>query len=421
MDLSNKTLQSTLIYLFFLAWLINIALHIPSFGRTTYRGDENVYLSLSQTMGWDLSNYSTASHPTLSKWPNTIYQQPVFHHGPLLPYVVKVGAVFGYPATAALLFGNFAMAMLLLHMVVLYRRLSIPPVWQISGFFAAAFAPLLLFSTTRIHQDALAGIFIACAVIALIEALEKRSSAWSLWSGLLFAAALNLRFTSLISLPLIVFCQMYYLYSVLPEQPGSTFDNSAFRKKVFNFAHWKVFVIVSLIVTTLGLQHFYRIFHAYGSIFPWDFMTPDTTDTWVHYIRDTRTRSKMFANLILLIPLLMVFFLPQTWRTISKGVVRKDWGAICTIFTLYLLLVLFSSSFREMRLFAVATPMFYCCLPWIISQSISKLLPFYLCLIALSFFLMSVAGYREVIVRPNEVWRIVPVIYELIPPLLKYW
>jgi hypothetical protein len=421
MDLSNKTLKSSLIYLFFLAWLINIALHIPSFGRTTHRGDENVYIHLSQTMGWYLSNYSTASHPILSKWPATIYQKPVFFQPPLLPYVLKVGAVFGKPTTAALLFANFAMAMLLLHMVVFYRRLSIPPVWQIAGFFAAAFAPLLLFSTTRIHQDALAGIFIACAVIAFIEALEKRTLAWSLWSGLLFTAALNLRYTSIISLPLIVFCQIYYLYSLQPEQPGSTIDNSAFRKRMLNFAHWKVFVIVLLIVTTLGLQHYYRIFHAYGSIFPGDFMQPDLTDNWVRYVLNTRTRGKMFANLILLIPLFIVFFIPHTWRTISKGLVRKDWGAICTIFTLYLLLVLFSFSYREMRFFAVATPMFYCCLPWIIARSKTKLLPFYLCLIAFSFFLMIAAGYREVVVRPNEVWKIVPVIYELIPPLLKYW
>jgi hypothetical protein len=294
-------------------------------------------------------------------------------------------------------------------------------VWRITGFFAAAFAPLLLFSTTRIHHDALGGIFIACAVIAFIEALEKRSLAWSLWSGFLFAAALNLAYSSIISLPLIVFCQMYYLYSVQPEQPGSTFDKSAFIKTVLNFAHWKVFVIVSLIVTTLGLQHYYRIFHAYGSIFPSDFMHPILTDFWVNNLITTRTRGKMFANLILLIPLFIVFFLPQTWRTISKGLVRRDWGAICTIFTPYLLLVIFAFSFREMRLFAAATPMFYCCLPWIIAQSKTKLLPFYLCLIALSFFLMIAASYREVIVRPNEVWRIVPVIYELIPPLLKYW
>jgi hypothetical protein len=421
MDLSNKTLKSSLIYLFFLAWLINIALHIPSFERTTFRGDENVYIALSQIMGWDLSNYSTASHPILSKWPHTTYQNPVFHHGPLLPYVLKIGAVFGYSTTAALLFANFAMAMLLLHMVVLYRRLAIPPVWRITGFFAAAFAPLLLFSTTRIHHDALAGIFIACAVIAFIEALEKRSLAWSLWSGFLFAAALNMSYGSIISLPLIVFCQMYYLYSVQPEQPGSTFDKRTFIKTVLNFEHWKVFVIVSLIVTTLGLQHYYRIFHAYGSIFPSDFMHPILKDAWVNNLITTRTRSKMFANLISLIPLFIVFFLPQTWRTISKGLVRKDWGAICTIFTLYLLLAIFVFSFREMRLFATATPMFYCCLPWIIAQSKPKLLPFYLCLIALSFFLMSAASYREVIVRPNEVWRIVPVIYELIPPLLKYW
>jgi hypothetical protein len=48
-------------------------------------------------------------------------------------------------------------------------------------------------------------------------------------------------------------------------------------------------------------------------------------------------------------------------------------------------------------------------------------MPFYLCLIVISFYVMMAAGYREAIVRPDEVFRIVPVIYELIPPLQKYW
>ena len=420
MEINNKTLKPALIYLFFTAWFINIALHIPSFYRTSFKGDEIVYLYLSQNMGWDLSNYSTASHPGISRSPNTIYRQPVFHHGPLLPYVMKTGALFASPATAALFFENCAMGMLFIHLLVLFRRLSIPPAWQVLGFFATAIAPLLLFSTTRIHLDALAGIFIACAIIAFIEALEKKSLAWTLWCGLLFALALNLRFSAIIGLPLIVFGQLYWLLSVQSGQGSSTPENDTFKQKLLTFEHWKAFSIITLIVATLGMEHFYRLFAAYGSVNPWDFMIKDPTNSWYQFIQ-TRTRSKNFINLILLIPLFMVFFVPQTWRTIRDGLVDRDWGAFCAFSSLYLLLVLIMFSYREMRLFALAMPMFYCCLPWIFARHKSTHTPLYLSLIAISFSLMITAGYREAVVRPNEVFQIVPVIDELIPPLKKYW
>ncbi len=420
MVLDNKTLKSTLIYLFLTAFLINISLHIPSFHRTSFKGDENTYWVLSLTMDWDLSNYTTSNHPTISKWGNSIYQQPVFHHGPLLPLVMKVGAIFGKPSTAALLFANFAMGALFLHLLVLYRRLSIPPAWQVLGFFSIAFAPLLLFSTTRIHLDALCGIFVACAVIAFIEALEKRSVTWSLWTGILFATALNLRYSAIISLPLIVFCQIFYLYTSQSEQVDSTSEKSVFWRKVLKFKYWKAFVIVLIIVGTLGLQHYYRLYAAYGSILPWDFMQQDPTDPW-NKVLQTRTRTKGFINLILLVPLFIVFFLPQTWWKIRDGLLQKDWGATCTVFTLYLFAALFTFSYSEMRFFATATPMFYCCLPWVMAQSKTSLMPFYLCLIVISFYVMIAAGYREVIVRPDEAFKIVPVLYELIPPLQKYW
>jgi len=420
MGLNDRTLKLTLIYLFFTAFLINISLHVPSFTRTSFKGDENVYWALSHAMNWDLSNYTTSNNPGISKWGNTIYQQPVFHHGPLLPYVMKIGTIIGQPTASALLFANIAMATFFLHLLVLYRRLSIPPAWQILGFFATAFAPLLLFSTTRIHVDALSGIFVACAVIALIEALEKRSSTWSIWSGILFAIALNLRYSAIISLPLIVICQAYYLYSLQAKQSSPNPEKSIFKQNVLKLTNWKAFVIVLLIVATVGLQHFYRLYAAYGSIFPWDFMQSDPTDSWVQFIQ-TRTRGKNFINLILLVPLLMVFFLPQTWRAIRNGLARREWGAICIIFTLYLFVTLFTLSYSEMRFFAAATPMFYCSLPWILTQSKINHLPFYLSLIAISFFVMIAADYREVIVRPDEVFRIVPVIYELIPPLQKHW
>ena len=333
MELDRKTLMRAVVYLWFTAFLINISLHIPSFYRTQFRGDENVYRLLSRTMGWDLSNYSTAKNPVISKWPNTIYRQPVFHHGPLLPYIMKFGGIFGKSTSAALIFEILTMAIFFLHLLVLYRRLSIPPGWQILGSFAVALGPLLLFSTTRIHTDALTGIYIACAIISFIEALETRSTTWSIWSGIMFAAALNLRLTAIVSLPLIVFCQIIYLSAMQYKKVGLAPGEWSFRRDTLKFEYWKVITIVSLIIVTVGLEHFYRLFATYGSIFPWDFMQSDQTSSWVQFAQ-TRTRGKNFANLLLLIPLFTVFFLPQTWRTMCNGLMRGAWGAIYYFFPL---------------------------------------------------------------------------------------
>ena len=232
--------------------------------------------------------------------------------------------------------------------------------------------------------------------------------------------ALNVRFSAIIGLPLLVIAQVYYLYSLQPEQATTSLVKGHFIKNALKPGHWKVFAIVLLIVSTLGLQHFYRLFATYGSIFPWDIMQQDAATPW-NQLTETRTRIKNFINLVLLIPLFMLFFLPQTWLGIRNGLLRKDWGVVFTFSSVYLLATLFVLSYTEMRFFAAATPMFYCCLPWVLAQSKPRLQPLYLSLITISLCLMLAASYREVIVRPNAVFRIVPVIYELVPPLQKYW
>ena len=65
MELDNKTIKPTIIVLFLTAFLINISLHFPSFHRTSFKGDENVYLVLAHTMDWNLSNYTTANNPSI--------------------------------------------------------------------------------------------------------------------------------------------------------------------------------------------------------------------------------------------------------------------------------------------------------------------------------------------------------------------
>jgi hypothetical protein len=280
-------------------------------------------------------------------------------------------------------------------------------------------APLLLFSTTRVHHDGTGGIFVACALVAYVEALERKSSGWALWSGLLTAIALNLQYSSLASLPLFGLCQLFYCFAITRPSGGEA-QTRASKRGVFAFEHWKVFVIVMAIVITLGLQHYYRLFAAYGSIIPWDFMQKDVTDPWYQSLH-ARTRHMNAVHLVLLIPLLLVFLMPRTWSSIRDGFVRREWGAVFVTAAFFLLLVRFAVSYNELRRFAAMTPLFYCCLPWLLARSKPKQLPLVLGLAAISLFLMFAVGYREVGIRPNNVYPIIPVLYDLVPALREYW
>lgn len=82
-------------YLFLFLWCaaVTILLHCPMLFKPHSEGDELAYFVLSQRMGWDLSNYTTKDDPRINKFPYTIYRNPVFHHPPLLPLVLRAGRI----------------------------------------------------------------------------------------------------------------------------------------------------------------------------------------------------------------------------------------------------------------------------------------------------------------------------------------
>src|ERR1700733_6103280 len=97
-ELSQNTVGPLSIrsYLVPLIWCagVTVLLHCPMLFKSHFEGDEVAYFVLSQRMGWDLSNYTTKDDPRVNTFPYTIYRNPVFHHPPLLPLVLKAGAHF---------------------------------------------------------------------------------------------------------------------------------------------------------------------------------------------------------------------------------------------------------------------------------------------------------------------------------------
>jgi len=165
---------------FLFAWIISGLAHVKSFSATHIEGDETVYLTLSQEMNWNLTHYTTMDDPKVSHYPYATYRHPLFVHPPLYPLILKIGGIFGQPLVAGLLFVNLSMGLLLLYAWRVMVMLQISPRWSVVAFVGIVFCPLLFFSTSRLHTDGLLAIWLTCALVAYMEALDTESNGGAL-------------------------------------------------------------------------------------------------------------------------------------------------------------------------------------------------------------------------------------------------
>src|SRR3990172_8100515 len=85
--------------------------------------DEAVYLYLSEHMTWYFSQYTTQGSFIDNALPQGVYSSPVFHHPPLIPYLIKLFSFAGAPAGGKIL--NFILYGLSLYLVfVIGQKLS---------------------------------------------------------------------------------------------------------------------------------------------------------------------------------------------------------------------------------------------------------------------------------------------------------
>src|SRR3989304_8934961 len=65
--------------------------------------DEAVYLYLSEHMTWYFSQYTTQGSFIDNALPQGVYSSPVFHHPPLIPYIIKILSFAGATAGGKIL------------------------------------------------------------------------------------------------------------------------------------------------------------------------------------------------------------------------------------------------------------------------------------------------------------------------------
>jgi 4-amino-4-deoxy-L-arabinose transferase-like glycosyltransferase len=176
---------------------------LQSATRPVVDWDEIVYLHLSTRMTWLGGNYTTAGSPIAERLPQPVYRSPVFHHPPLIPFLIKLFSTFLPPLGAARLVTALFHALLLWSIFAVADKLS----GVLAGMIALALAclcPILNLEARLVHLDLPMTAFVLLGTKWLLDAAGPPKLAAS---GAAFAASFLCKFTGplLLPIPLILF------------------------------------------------------------------------------------------------------------------------------------------------------------------------------------------------------------------------
>jgi hypothetical protein len=376
--------------------LITVLIHCPMLFKPHAEGDELVYYVLSQRMGWDLSNDTTKDDPRVNDLPYAIYRGPVFHHPPLLPLVLKTGSQFtmnpllllpgvatprtktdsrspivpGECVAAAFAFAVFVCVAALWYVWRFATLVEIEPQWGVAALVGITACPLVLFSTVRIHHDGLMGLMLACGLVAFAEALEKGRILCAVEAAVWLVAAMNVRFNAVAALP-IIFWMPFYRRTV-DQRPASrrrkiSSDKIISGPKVPH--RWIVPAIVLVAVLTVGLQHYFRLFAAYGTLWPTAMIQPlpgVARFSPLLAMVERMDRAWVGWELAAMFPLAILFFAPWNLRQFAEDLRARRWPALFVATFSFLFAVQMFFAYKPVRYFAAVTPLMHVCWPYLL-------------------------------------------------------
>jgi hypothetical protein len=383
---------------YFIAFLwcagITILVHCPMLFKPHAEGDELVYYVLSQRMGWDLSNYTTKDDPRVNDLPYTIYRGPVFHHPPLLPFVLKVGSQFrmnplllvpgvanprakadsptvsGECVAAVFVFEIFVCVATLWYAWRFAVLVGLEPRWGIASLVAISVCPLVLFSTVRIHHDGLMGLMLVCGLVAFAEALDKGRLLFAVEAAVWLVATMNVRFNAIVALPIIL-GMPFYRRNV--DRRSDRPRNGKGAKKIIPVQatrpQWLVAAIVVTAVLTAGLQHYFRLFAAYGTLWPTTMIQPlpgVSQFSPLLALVDRMNRSWVCWELVAMFPLALLFAAPWNVRQFAEDMRARRWPPVFVAAFAFLFVVQLVFAYKPVRYFAAVTPLMHLCWPYLL-------------------------------------------------------
>jgi len=359
-------------------------------------GDEFVYYVLSQRMGWDLSNYTTKDDPRVNELPYSIYRGPVFHHPPLLPLVLKAGSQFtmnpllslpgvatprskaapqslivpGACVAAAFVFEVFVCVAALWYLWRFAALVGFEPQWGVAALVGLAACPLVLFSTVRIHHDGLMGLMLVCGLLAFAEALDRGRVIGAVEAAVWLVAAFNVRFNAIAALPIIVMMPFYQ--RPIGERQSTERSHPApakTRSAGLTRPRWTIASIVFGAVLTAGLQHYFRLFAAYGTLWPTAMIQPlpgVTKFSPLLALVERMNRSWVLWELAAMFPLAILFVAPWNLRQFAEDLRCRRWPAFFVGAFGFLFAVQLIFAYKPVRYFAAETPLMHLCWPYLL-------------------------------------------------------
>jgi hypothetical protein len=431
--------------------LVTVLIHCPMLFKAHSEGDEFVYYVLSQRMGWDLSNYTTKDDPRVNDLPYTIYRGPVFHHPPLLPLVLKAGSKFtmnpllllpgvatprvktdsrspvvpGECVAALFVFEVFVCVAALWYAWRFAALVDLEPQWGVAALVGIVLCPLVLFSTVRIHHDGLMGLMLVCGLVAFAEALDKGRIICAVEAAVWLVAAMNVRFNAIAALP-ILFLMPFYS-STVDQQPAprrrdlSKGTITAARKAQ---PRWIVPAIVLAAVLTAGLQHYFRLFAAYGTLWPTAMIRPlpgVTRFSPLLALVERMNRAWVGWELAAMFPLAILFLAPWAVRQFVEDLRSRRWPALLVGAFGFLFAVQLVFAYKPVRYFAAVTPLMHLCWPYLLRMKPPhQWLAWSTWGVAgLTLLLMVTTGFLNATLHDPDQAAVIPSLVFYWPPLLE--
>jgi hypothetical protein len=124
-------------------------------------------------------------------------------------------------------------------------------------------------------------------------------------------------------------------------------------------------------VLTLGLQHYYRLIAAYGTLWPGAFVQPtgDVAKFPFLVFVERITRPWVCWELSAMFPLAVLFAAPWVVRHYWHDLQARRWPAWFVLVFAFLFVTQLGFAYKQVRYFAAVTPFLHVCWPYLLRLS----------------------------------------------------
>jgi hypothetical protein len=244
------------------------------------------------------------------------------------------------------------------------------PQWGVAALVGMAVCPLVLFSTVRIHHDGLMGLMLICGLVPFAEGLEKGRLTFAVEAAVWLVAAMNVRFNAIAALLVILLMPVYRATRACEPVPRR---NARATLQAISAPQtrspWLIAAIVWVAVLTAGLQHYFRLFAAYGTLWPTAMIQPlpgVTNFSPMLALVERMNRTWVCWELAAMFPLAILFAAPWNLRQLLEDLRGRRWPAMFVATFCFLFAVQLVFAYKPVRYFAAVTPLMHLCWPYLL-------------------------------------------------------